>query len=73
MSNEQQQTTQLVIQHTEDKLFLTTKEVMERYRLSSPTTLWNWRRKIGFPAPIHNGRFYSRKQLEAWDREQEAA
>ena len=48
-------------------LFLTTSEVMTRYRISSSATLWKWRRKMGFPQPIHNGRFYNLAELEKWD------
>ena len=47
--------------------FLTTKEVLERYRLKSAVTLWNWRKKMNFPDPIHNGRFYSAAQIKKWD------
>ncbi|MCH4294195.1 helix-turn-helix domain-containing protein [Shewanella sp. 3B26] len=56
---------------TQQPQFLTTKEVMQRYRIASPATLWNWRKRLGFPGPVHHGRFYSLRQLEAWDLAQE--
>ena len=53
-------------------LFLTTSEVMTRYRISSSATLGKWRRNLGFPQPIHNGRFYNLAELEKWDELQVA-
>ncbi|MBP6520519.1 MULTISPECIES: hypothetical protein [unclassified Shewanella] len=54
-------------------LFLTTKEVMTRYRISSSATLWKWRRNDGFPAPIHNGRHYLKASLDKRDEKQQVA
>jgi predicted DNA-binding transcriptional regulator AlpA len=58
---------------TQDTQFLTTKEVMTRYRISSSATLWKWRRNDGFPMPVHNGRHYLKASLERWDEMQQAA
>lgn len=51
-------------------LFLTTAEVMQRYRISSTATLWKWKKKLGFPQPVNNGRFYNIQSLENWDKQQ---
>lgn len=53
-----------------EQTYLTTDEVLNRYRLKSKVTLWNWRKKLDFPDPIHFGRFYSAAQLEEWDKKQ---
>lgn len=63
--NQQENHTNTGIQ--QELLFLNTKEVMVRYRISSTATLWKWRKTLGFPAPIHNGRFYNKQALEKWD------
>ncbi|EGT3625631.1 MAG: helix-turn-helix domain-containing protein [Gammaproteobacteria bacterium] len=62
-----------VVQQMQEPLFLTTKEVMTRYRISSSATLWKWRRNDGFPAPIHNGRHYLKASLDKWDEKQQVA
>ncbi|NLQ22286.1 helix-turn-helix domain-containing protein [Shewanella sp. S-1] len=62
-----------VDQQIQEPLFLTTKEVMTRYRISSSATLWKWRRNDGFPAPIHNGRHYLKASLDKWDEKQQVA
>lgn len=62
-----------VDQQMQEPLFLTTKEVMTRYRISSSATLWKWRRNNGFPAPIHNGRHYLKASLDKWDEKQQVA
>lgn len=62
-----------VDQQIQEPLFLTTKEVMTRYRISSSATLWKWRRNDGFPAPIHNGRHYLKASLNKWDEKQQVA
>ncbi|MCS6160390.1 MULTISPECIES: helix-turn-helix transcriptional regulator [Shewanella] len=62
-----------VDQQMQEPLFLTTKEVMTRYRISSSATLWKWRRNDGFPAPIHNGRHYLKASLDKWDEKQQVA
>ncbi|MGE6647979.1 helix-turn-helix transcriptional regulator [Shewanella colwelliana] len=59
--------------HNQETLFLTTKEVMTRYRIRSSATLWKWRRNDGFPAPIHNGRHYLKASLDKWDEKQQVA
>lgn len=53
--------------------FLTTQEVMDRYKIKSKATLWKWRQSLGFPKPVHNGRHYELKQLAQWDEQQRAA
>lgn len=62
-----------VDQQMQEPHFLTTKEVMTRYRISSSATLWKWRRNDGFPAPIHNGRHYLKASLDKWDEKQQVA
>ncbi|BDM64584.1 hypothetical protein NFHSH190041_20360 [Shewanella sp. NFH-SH190041] len=54
----------------DEPLFLTTEEVLQRYRIKSKVTLWNWRKKLGFPAPVHHGRFFVTAQLREWDKTQ---
>jgi hypothetical protein len=46
---------------------------MVRYRIGSTATLWKWRKTLGFPNPIHNGRFYNIQALKKWDEEQLAS
>ncbi len=53
----------------ETKQFLNTKEVKARYGISSSVTLFNWRKKKGFPQPI-SGRYYPVEQIEKWEQEQ---
>ena len=69
--NQQENHTNTGIQ--QELLFLNTKEVMVRYRISSTATLWTWRKNLGFPDPISNGRFYNKKALEMWDEKQLAS
>ncbi|MCU7962780.1 helix-turn-helix domain-containing protein [Shewanella sp. SM20] len=58
-----------VDQQIQEPLFLTTKEVMTRYRISSSATLWKWRRNDA----IHNGRHYLKASLDKWDEKQQVA
>ncbi|QQK59663.1 AlpA family transcriptional regulator [Shewanella sp. LC6] len=60
-------------QATNEPLFLTTKEVLERYRIKSKVTLWKWRKEAGFPEPIHNGRHYAKDSLDKWGEQQKQA
>lgn len=50
--------------------FLTAKQVMSRYQIST-ATLWRWARDpaVGFPNPmkIGNKKLYPSKALEAWE------
>jgi predicted DNA-binding transcriptional regulator AlpA len=64
---------QTALSHHANEQFLNTKEVMVRYRISSTATLWTWRKNLGFPDPISNGRFYNKKALEMWDEKQLAS
>lgn len=52
--------------------FLTTKEVLERYKIS-PATLSRWRKNLGFPEPIINRRHYLIDAIDAWDEQQNKA
>jgi len=56
MSNLNQQESHTNTGIQQEPLFLNTKEVMVRYRIGSTATLWKWRKTLGFPNPIHNGR-----------------
>ncbi|WP_448216248.1 helix-turn-helix transcriptional regulator [Endozoicomonas sp. 2B-B] len=51
------------------KEFLNVKEVKDRYGFSSSVTLYNWRKKKGFPNPI-SGRYYSLEKIKKWEEEQ---
>jgi predicted DNA-binding transcriptional regulator AlpA len=73
MNNATQQTSLPSAANHQAPLFLNTKEVMARYRISSTATLWKWRKNLGFPDPIHNGRFYNLSSLERWDQQQLSA
>jgi hypothetical protein len=70
MNNQNKQLQQVKKGMHQEPLFLNTKEVMVRYRINSTATLWNWRKALGFPAPIHNGRFYNIQALNQWDEKQ---
>jgi predicted DNA-binding transcriptional regulator AlpA len=73
MNNLDQQESHTNTGMQQEPLFLNTKEVMVRYRICSTATLWKWRKNLGFPNPIHNGRFYNIQALKKWDEEQLAS
>ena len=50
----------------EQAKYLTTKQVKERFKIKSNVTLYNWRKKKGFPEPIC-GRLYSVNDIEKWE------
>jgi predicted DNA-binding transcriptional regulator AlpA len=58
-------------------VYLTAKQVRERYGRVSDMSIWRWLRdpKLNFPRPIriNRRRFWRLSDLDAWDRSREAA
>jgi predicted DNA-binding transcriptional regulator AlpA len=40
---------------TENQAFFTSKQLRDRYGLVRVSTLWDWRQRRGFPAPLRLG------------------
>lgn len=58
------------MQNASDHIFLTTKQVLARYQIST-ATLWRWENDpaVKFPSPLKVGhkKLYAQKSLEAWE------
>jgi predicted DNA-binding transcriptional regulator AlpA len=48
--------------------YLTTKDLVERYSVT-PKTIYNWRKKKGFPDPVAKGKYdlYITAEIDRWE------
>lgn len=54
-----------------DETYLRVRDLMARYDLHSPATVYNWIRTRGFPRSSRPGR-WRLSQIEAWEKSRES-